>query len=93
MQRDVEMLALRHDNPEAWSAVVRRSLETLGRALSGSGWLVGDGFTVADLNVAGVLSPSHAGGLDFIENRDVSEWLARCYDRPAAREVRRKFAA
>src|SRR3978361_1722051 len=33
VQRDVEMLALRHDNPEAWSAVVRRSLETLGRAL------------------------------------------------------------
>ena len=70
--------------------MVSRSLSVLDRALAGSGWLVEERFTVADLNVAGVLSPSRARHLDLTPFDNLSGWLRRCYTRPAARAARER---
>ena len=72
-------------------AMIRRSLAVLERVLDRSPWLLGEFFTVADLNVAGVLSPSRSSLLDLAEYPAVSEWLARSYARPAAIEARRRY--
>ena len=69
-----------------------RALATLERALTGREWLAGARFTVADLNVAAVLSPSRSEHLDLAPYPGVAAWLARCYARPAALAVRGRFA-
>jgi glutathione S-transferase len=55
----------------------------LDGALAGRQYLLGDAFSVADLNVASVLSWAPLGGLDLSPARNVSGWLARCTARPA----------
>jgi glutathione S-transferase len=72
--------------------LIAEALATLERALGERAWLVGGTFTVADLNVAAVLSPSRSARLDLAPNPNVSGWLARCYARPPARAARAKFA-
>jgi glutathione S-transferase len=71
--------------------MVYQSLEVLNRALATSDWLIGDTFTVADLNVAGVLSPSRSDALELSRLERVQNWLNACYSRPAAIECRRHF--
>ncbi|WP_416897275.1 MAG: glutathione S-transferase family protein [Minwuia sp.] len=46
-------------------------------------WLVGDSFTVADLNVAAVLLWGKLGRMDMSNYPNVTEWLGRCLSRPA----------
>lgn len=87
---------LRYDTPgmaltpqsELW---VQRALETLDRHLSARDWLCAPHFTVGDLNVAGVLSPSRASVCDLSGYGHVSAWLARCYARPAAGRTREQY--
>jgi len=92
VQRDAVMAPLR----DAMGAFVQEraatALAVLERVLDGRGWLVGDRFTVADLNVAGVLSPSRADRLDFHRFPQSRDWLDRCYARPAAVATPRRFA-
>jgi glutathione S-transferase len=76
--------------PHAVPAIAS-ALTTLERALSDRQWLVGEGFTVADLNMAAVLSPSRSGRLDLAPYPSVAAWLARCYARPAALATRARF--
>ena len=64
-----------------------RSLGVLDRHLDGRAWLVGGSFSVADLNVAGVLNLARTGRLDLSRWPYVSGWLDRCYDRPGARKT------
>ena len=71
--------------------IVEHSLGVLDRALTGRRWRLSDHFTVCDLNVAGVLSPSRSEGLNLSDHADVAGWLTRCYARPAAVETRRRF--
>lgn len=72
-------------------AMITRSLDVLEYALAGHRYLLGDRFTAADLNVAGVLSPSRARLLDLSGYPQVQIWLQRCYSRPAAIAVRQRF--
>jgi glutathione S-transferase len=72
-------------------AMVRRALAVLDEALAVSGWLVEGRFTVADLNVAGVLSPSRSRHLDLTPHDKVAHWLKHCYARPAAVATRQRF--
>ena len=72
--------------------VVERSLRRLDTALADTSWLAMDHFTVADLNVAGVLSPSRTIHLHMEPFPHVLRWLAACYDRQAARTTRTRFA-
>lgn len=74
-------------------AVVQHALRTLDAVLARNAWLLGERFTVADLNVAGVLSPSRSQGLDFSSCPHVSRWLTACYARPAALAVRARYAS
>ena len=72
--------------------VIASALDTLERGLDGRSWLVGEAFSVADLNVACVLSPSRTARLDLSPFPKVHDWLARCYGRPAAVATRSRFA-
>jgi glutathione S-transferase len=92
LQRDANLEAVRIAASDAAKAAVQTALSTLDRVLSERVWLVGDHFTVAELNVAGVLSPSRMDGGQLDRHRHASAWLARCYDRPAARATRSRFA-
>jgi glutathione S-transferase len=78
---------------QSLAPVVERSLRTLETALAEKTWLAMDHFTVADLNVAGVLSPSRTIHLDMQPYPRVLAWLSACYDRPAVRTTRTRFAA
>jgi glutathione S-transferase len=71
---------------------VGRALALLDSTLADRAFLLGEAFTVADLNVAGVLSPSRASKLDLEPCAHVRAWLARCYGRPAAVATRTRYA-
>ena len=93
VQQDALLESLRAATAKAAGPVVTRALDLLDRTLEGRVWLLGDDFTVADLNVAGVLSPSRAARLDLSAFTHLRDWLARCYGRPAAVATRARFAA
>lgn len=93
VQRDALLAPVREAAGVTAVPAVQTALSTLEGHLSERDWLVGKHFTVADLNVAGVLSPSRAEHLDLDRRPNVRAWLARCYDRPASRAIRAKFAA
>ena len=60
----------------------------LDGALRGRSYLLGDNFTVADLNVASVMSWTVLAGLDLGKWPQVGAWLQRCLERPAAKKAR-----
>jgi glutathione S-transferase len=55
----------------------------LDGALTGRQYLLGDAFTVADLNVASVVSLASLVGFDLSGAPNVQAWLGRCLARPA----------
>jgi glutathione S-transferase len=91
LMRDALLADLRAAMADHAGPVVAASLAVLNRVLADRSWLVGGAFTVADLNVAAVLSPSRSEHLDLIPYANVAAWLARCYARPAARATRARF--
>jgi glutathione S-transferase len=50
--------------------------------------LLGDSFTVADLNVASILAWARPAQIDLSAFPKVAEWLKNCAERPAARAAR-----
>ena len=62
----------------------------LDHALAARAYLLGDDFTVADLNVAAVALRAIA--MDLSAMPHLRDWLQRCYDRPAAQKVSRMRA-
>src|SRR6185312_5101871 len=69
----------------AWAEIVP-AMDVLEIALKKSRWLAGGEFSVADLNVAGALYRGLA--MDLTRWPQVTEWLHRCWDRPAAKRAR-----
>ena len=67
---------------------VEKPLGVLDAALVGRDYLVGDAFSVADVNVAAVLSWARLARLDLSRWRNVDGWLERCLGRPAAAKAR-----
>jgi glutathione S-transferase len=63
--------------------VIEAPFKVLNAALAAKPYLLGDEFTVADLNVAAVIS--RAIDMDLSALPNLKAWLARCLDRPAAR--------
>jgi len=63
--------------------VLAAPFRVLDAALAQQPYLVGDEFTVADLNVAAVIS--RAVDMDLAAVLNLKNWLMRCLDRPAAR--------
>jgi glutathione S-transferase len=63
--------------------VIAPPFKVLDTALAKQPYLLGDHFTVADLNVAAVIS--RAVDMDLSTWPHLESWLTRCLDRPAAR--------
>lgn len=92
VQRDALMLDLRTAIGRHADAAVASALRVLESALAKHAHLIADHFTVADFNVACILSPSRAAHLDLSPVPSVDRWLRRCYERPAAIATRTRFA-
>jgi glutathione S-transferase len=67
--------------------VIAKPFGVLDAAFADRPYLIGDDFTVADLNVAAVIS--RAIDMDLSATPRLGAWLRRCLERPAARDARR----
>jgi glutathione S-transferase len=65
--------------------VVAAPFRVVDAAVGKQRYLLGDDFTVADLNVAAVISRAIDMDLSAVPN--LKAWLSRCLDRPAARRA------
>jgi glutathione S-transferase len=71
-------------------ATLRRPFAVLNKALSNTPWIVGDRFTVADLNLAAVVQCTSSAPELFSEAPQIGAWLSRCHSRPAYQELLRR---
>jgi glutathione S-transferase len=69
---------------EAAEAQVQRPLTMLESILAESAYLLGARFTVADINVASVLSASRLSAINMAPFPRIAAWTKRCHERPAA---------
>jgi glutathione S-transferase len=68
--------------------LLKKPLTVLNGSLAGRGYLAGDSFTVADLNVAGILAWGKIVRLDLSAWPDLKQWLDACLARPANSRAR-----
>jgi glutathione S-transferase len=68
---------------ERASRGLQRPLRVLDAALAGRAWLLGDAFSVADLNLAGVMHLMKNIGFSVAEHANVQRWADACHARPA----------
>jgi glutathione S-transferase len=66
--------------------VLEAQFKVIDGALASHPYLLGEEFTVADLNVAAVMS--RAIDMDLSATPRLAQWLERCLERPAARTAR-----
>jgi glutathione S-transferase len=64
-------------------AELQKPLALLNEALAGGDYLVGERFTVADLNVSAVASWLKMGQVDLSGFANLTAWMDRCLKRPA----------
>lgn len=69
-------------------AAVQGPLKVLDGALKGREYLLGKDFTIADLNVAGVLSFAMLAKLDLTAAPTAQTWLQKCLGREAFKKAR-----
>lgn len=78
-------------NPDIVQAAekkLKKPLEVLNNHLASKDFLVAGKFTVADINMAGVLSYALGGELDFSPYHHVARYLDAILSRPACRKAR-----
>jgi glutathione S-transferase len=63
-------------------------LKVLDMAVTATPYLIGDRFTVADLNVASILAWARQARVDFSAVPKAEAWMKACHDRPAAQAAR-----
>ncbi|GLR84370.1 glutathione S-transferase [Bradyrhizobium iriomotense] len=68
--------------------LLARPLRILNDALAARTYLAGDGFTVADLNVASILAWGRIARLDLSACPHIARWLGECLARPAYARMR-----
>ena len=68
---------------EGATKALQRPLRVLDAALAGRDWLLGDAFSVADLNVASVMHLMKSIDFAYAEHAHVQRWADACYARPA----------
>ncbi len=68
--------------------ILKRPMKVLDGILAEREWLVGERFTVADLNVASVMGPLRPVKFDFEPFPNVAKWFLACSSRPAAVKAR-----
>lgn len=66
---------------------LERPFAVLEAVLARQPWLIGDRFTVADLNVSAVMNRALSWDLSSMPH--LAAWLARCLNRPACLKARR----
>jgi len=64
-------------------AAVEKPLGVLNAHVSDREYLLGGDFTIADLNLAGVLSIAHFASFDISKFENAARWLSRCAGRPS----------
>ena len=69
-------------------SLLQKPLGVLNAALAGREFLAAGGFTVADLNVAGILVWGKMARLGLSDHPELKRWLDDCLARPAYRRVR-----
>jgi glutathione S-transferase len=72
---------------------LKAPFKVLNDALTRTGWVVGDRFTVADLNVASVVQVASAAPELFADAPQILAWLTRCHARPAYQDLLRRREA
>ncbi|HTV87415.1 MAG TPA: glutathione S-transferase family protein [Stellaceae bacterium] len=65
-----------------------RPLMVLDQAVAAQPYLLGEHFSIADLNVASVLSWARPARIDLSQAPKMADWFKRCSERPAARAAR-----
>ena len=73
---------------DAAEKTLAQPLRVLDGALAPAPYLLGQSFTVADLNVASILAWARPTQIDMSAFPKVAEWLRICAERPAARAAR-----
>lgn len=68
-------------------AALQKPLAVLNGALGGRPYLLGDDFTVADLNLAAIFSWGKVARLDMSPYPNVAGWLNSCLDRDGWRKL------
>lgn len=68
-------------------------LNTLEVGLKGKSYLVGDRFTVADMNVATIVGLLYALKFDMSPYTEINKWMGLCTSRPAAQKLDKLRAA
>jgi glutathione S-transferase len=68
--------------------LLKKPLGVLNDALAGRNYLAGTSFTVADLNVAGILVWAKMARLDLSAYPELARWLNACLARPAYMRLR-----
>ena len=63
-------------------------LKVLDSAVAHAPYLLGEHFTVADLNLASILAWARPARIDLGAVPKMADWFKRCSDRPAARAAR-----
>jgi glutathione S-transferase len=72
---------------DAGEQKLQRPLAVLDAHLAKRPWIVGDRFSLADLNVAAVLAIAPIARVDLAVYPNVQRWLGACLERPAAGKV------
>ncbi len=67
--------------------LLRKPLKVLDQALEGRDYLVGESFSVADLNVAAVMSWCKPARFSLEPYPNLNSWLNRCLNRPARKRA------
>ena len=70
--------------------LLKKPMGVLNGALAGRFYLAGDGFTVADLNVAGILMWAKFARMDLSAFPELARWLDACMARPAYLRLRER---
>jgi len=79
----LKMRPLSEEARAATQAELERPLGALEQHLQDRDYLLGDHFTVADLNVASVMAWARWGKVDMSKFPKAADWLKRCMGRPA----------
>ena len=82
------MLEKNSANSQAAVEALKAPLNALEESLKGKEYLLGKNFTIADLNVAAVMSWAAMIKLDLSSWPNVSAWLQKCLGREANKKVR-----
>src|SRR6267142_6508321 len=73
---------------DAAEQALAQPLRVLDGAVAHTPYLLGEHFTVADLNVASILSWARPARIDLGGVPKMADWFKRCSERPAARAAR-----